>query len=166
VSGSTAVNSYRTQVLDAREYVQSVAPTQTISEMGDDKALSDADSSNPLALHENQPWITIEDIAVKLGELVKIPAWERLPPNTDVHKCFDPFGSAIRRLKSKPERLELYDPEPTALDLLFGGSLNELANVVFEATAQIPSRRTEKLAINYLDYSMARVRCPPNSDIH
>jgi hypothetical protein len=69
-------------------------------------------------------------------------------------------------LKSKPEQFGIFDLEPTALDLLFGGSLNELANAVFEATAQIPSRRTEKLAINYLDYLMARVTFPVPSKIH
>jgi hypothetical protein len=166
LSGSSAVESYRTQELEAGEYVRSLVPAQAISEIGNDKVLGDADNSNPLALHEKRPDMTIEDIAVKLGELVKIPAWERLPPNTKVHKCFDPFGSAIRQLKSKPGQFSIFDLEPTALDLLFGGSPNELANAVFEATAQIPSRRTEKLAINYIDYLMARVTFLVPSRIH
>jgi len=101
--------------------------------------------------------MTIEDIAVKLGELVKIPAWNRLPPNIEVNRCFDPFGSAIRDSRRKPEQLEMLNHEPTALELLFEASLNPLANAVYEATAHTPTRRTEKLAINYLNYLMTMV---------
>lgn len=95
----------------------------------------------------------------KLEEILTLPEWLRMPPTAPPTKtCFDPFGPIIQEMRKSIHLFKLCSPEPAALDLVLGGSLNELANAVHRATLHDPLRRTEKFAINWMSYLVARVR--------
>jgi hypothetical protein len=56
---------------------------------------------------------------------------------------------------------ELCPPVPKAMDLLFGGSLNLLANFVFSELAQMPFLTPEKFGACSLIYTLLRVGVHP-----
>lgn len=89
-----------------------------------------------------------------------IPKWQRLPAlSSDYEGCGRPFDFAIQLLQSQPEFAKFCTPYPKIIDLMLGGSLNELANAIFRITAQSTIRRPERIAINWNGYLFIRVGC-------
>lgn len=101
----------------------------------------------------SEPTFQVEDTQ----DVLALPVWKRMPANTQAHRCHDPFKDIILQLRTHPEQLLMCPLAPKALDLFIGGSLNVLANAVCESTLHCPFRRTEKLAVNLTNYSVARV---------
>jgi hypothetical protein len=126
-----------------------------------------SDPQNGIGLPTAQPGLPDLTVSVSaLQGMLALPVWQRLPANIDEESqqgsvygaCSDLYGSVIREMQGSPEKLKLCDPEPKAIDLLFGGSLNRLANAISESTSDNHlSRRPEKVAINWTCYLMCRV---------
>ncbi|KIX03609.1 uncharacterized protein Z518_07162 [Rhinocladiella mackenziei CBS 650.93] len=101
----------------------------------------------------------------KLERVLALPEWQRLPAKTEgLRKCLDPLGPMVQHLRTSPELFELCSPQPQALDLMFGGSLNELANAIFQSTTHTPLRRPEKLAATWMNYLITRWIIDPSQD--
>lgn len=84
--------------------------------------------------------------------------WQRLPILvSDYEGCGRPFDFAIGLLQSQPDFAHFCTPYPKILDLLLGGSLNELANAVFRVLARSTIRRPERIAISWNGYLFIRV---------
>jgi len=98
--------------------------------------------------------------AIRLGNLqdiLALPPWQRLPIHCEVQECFDPFGQVITRLRSSASDFQKCPAEPNPVDLFRSISQNELANAVFRSTSLHSLRLTEKVAINCINYQIARV---------
>lgn len=84
--------------------------------------------------------------------------WQRLPVLiSDYEGCGRPFDFAIELLQSQPDFAKFCTPYPKILDILLGGSLNELANAVFRVLAQSTISRPERIAISWNGYLFIRV---------
>ncbi|KAI0600327.1 hypothetical protein F4775DRAFT_590655 [Biscogniauxia sp. FL1348] len=104
-----------------------------------------------------------------LTELLSTPEWKRLPlitfsplPPPLLLLQSDKVGSVIQRLKSTPGVATLLPATPKALDLLFGGSCNELANLIVSVLAPYPLLPPEKFAIAWLVYLYLRWYVAPS----
>jgi len=92
-----------------------------------------------------------------LQDILALPPWQRLPAHCEVQECFDPFGQVITRLRSSADDFQKCPAEPNPIDLFRSISQNELANAVFRSTSLHPLRLGEKVAINSINYQIARV---------
>jgi hypothetical protein len=107
-----------------------------------------------------QPAVDFGQVMVSISRLDSIlgsPPWQRLPAHSIADRCFDPYGPTVNEMRRSPEKFRMCGIEPKAVDLLLGGSSNELANATYQCTMLILNRRTEKLAIQWTTYMLARV---------
>lgn len=126
-----------------------------ISELEDKKTLSITFCNVP-----KQPE-TNDSTAGQPPEVHSIAEWQRLPVHfSDYEGCRRPFDFAIELLQNQPDFAKFCTPYPKVLDLLLGGSLNELANAVFRVLAQSTIRRPERIAISWNGYLFIRVGHP------
>jgi hypothetical protein len=98
----------------------------------------------------------------KLEDILGLLEHQRLPVSSPCRKCFDPFGPIVRQMRRSPDQFEMCTAEPNAWDLVLGASLNPLANAIFDFTAPVIMRRTEKLAIAWISYMLTRVITSPS----
>lgn len=102
-------------------------------------------------------------LGTNLDEILLIPYYKRLPRTFSIPLGRpDPFVAIIERIRHNPEMFATFDVEPKALDLVFGGSHNELANAIAAAIECGPALRAEKFAIAYLCYMYCRVSLFPS----
>ena len=99
-----------------------------------------------------------------LTRLLSRPEWMRLPYNT-IEPCPSPgsmkrgdrFAPILAELRSDPTLLAACDEVPKVLDLLFGGSSNQLANLIEPETSLEPTLPPERFAVGWLIYIYVRV---------
>ncbi|KAI7969823.1 hypothetical protein EIK77_006771 [Talaromyces pinophilus] len=128
------------------------------------------DTSLPISELENRKTLSItlcnaskqpetnDSTAGQPPEVDSIAEWRRLPVHfSDYDGCRRPFDFAIELLQNQPDFAKFCTPYPKVLDLLLGGSLNELANAVFRVLAQSTIRRPERIAISWNGYLFIRV---------
>lgn len=106
-----------------------------------------------------------------LTKLLNTPAWMRLPlmsrsplPPPILLLQNDRFSSIIEHLKSTPNIADSLPPTPKVLDLLFGGSRNELANLIVSVLAPYPILPPERFAISWLIYVFFRWYIAPSEE--
>ena len=101
-----------------------------------------------------------------LSELLSTPEWLRIPrwnveqPSEGYHFLTrgKGFPNLVAELRSSSEMEEMCPPVPKVMDLLFGGSLNPLADFVFSELSQMPFLTAEKYGACILIYTLLRVR--------
>jgi hypothetical protein len=144
----TYVNSH--DAASTSNYNDNVLP---ITELNDRKTLSITFCNAPKQsegneLNTSQP-----------SKVHSIAEWQRLPVLvSDYDGCGRPFDFAIQLLQNQPDFAKFCTPYPKLLDLMLGGSLNELANAVFRVLAQSTIRRPERIAVSWNGYLFMRVR--------
>lgn len=122
-----------------------------INELDDGKTLSVTFCNAP-----RQPE-TNDSTTGRPPEVHSIAQWQRLPVLvSDYEGCGRPFDFAIELLQNQPDFAKFCTPYPKILDLLLGGSLNELANAVYRVLAQSTIRRPERIAIGWNGYLFIR----------
>ncbi|KAI5927510.1 hypothetical protein F4810DRAFT_267933 [Camillea tinctor] len=104
-------------------------------------------------------------------KLINTQEWKRLPllsfsplPAPLFLLQTERVGSVIEQLRSTPNVAELLPGTPSALDLLFGGSGNELADIIVSALAPYPILPPEKFAIAWLIYIYFRWYVAPSEE--
>lgn len=137
--------------------------------------LSQSDSQSPPQLQasgsgrarESGTPLEVTISVESLGTLLATPAWLRLPALT-----FSPspaprllirnevFETAIRRLRADPDFVSTSPKVPKVMDLLFGGSRNELANLVSSELTPHALLPPERFATAWILYIMLRVCFP------
>jgi hypothetical protein len=106
-----------------------------------------------------------------LSKLLTTPEWLRFPllsfsplPGPQHLLLNDKFGSVIQRLRTTPNIADSLPATPKVLDLLFGGSRNELANLIVSTLAPYPLLPPEKFAISWLIYLHFRWYIAPSQE--
>lgn len=95
-------------------------------------------------------------------EWLRLPKWNLKPPSNWILRGGD-FPELMAQLKADPTLAIACPLEPKALDLLFGGSSNLLANFSYEYSNGLPLLAPEKFASTYFMYSILRVSRARNS---
>ncbi|KAJ3454017.1 hypothetical protein MRS44_018649 [Fusarium solani] len=99
-----------------------------------------------------------------LDMLLETPQWQRLPiisflppqvPQLLIRS--ESFGALLAHVRGNPDKLSSAPETPKAVDLLFGGSSNLLANAVSEEAGPYALLPPEKFAISWLSYLFLRV---------
>ncbi|KAK9776783.1 putative BZIP domain-containing protein [Seiridium cardinale] len=108
-----------------------------------------------------------------LNSLLNSPAWLRLPllthsplPGPQLLLRSEMFGSVIERLRSTPNVAASLPATPKVLDLLFGGSQNELANLIVSFLTPYPSLAPERFAMSWLIYLYYRWYVAPTEELY
>jgi hypothetical protein len=104
-----------------------------------------------------------------LTKLLESPEWMRLPllsylPATATAPN-EKFASAIEHLRATPSVATTLPTTPKALDLLFGGSRNDLADLIVSALAPYPVLLPEKFALSWLVYRYFRWYIAPSPEL-
>ncbi|KAI4602017.1 hypothetical protein KJ359_010883 [Pestalotiopsis sp. 9143b] len=139
-------------------------------------SLAPVSDSEPLRAQSSQIHVGTETpmIAIAPDSLTKLlnsPAWMRLPvmsrsplPPPRLLLQNDRFSSVIENLKSNPNIADTLPPTPKVLDLMFGGSHNELANLIVSVLASYPILPPERFAISWLIYVFFRWYIAPSEE--
>jgi hypothetical protein len=147
---STYANSH--DAAPTNDYNDTFLP---MTELDDRKTLSITFCNAPKQSEAN------ESNTGRLSEVHSIAQWQRLPVLiSDYEGCGRPFDFAIELLQNQPDFAKFCTSYPKILDLLLGGSLNELANAVFRVLARSTIRRPERIAISWNGYLFIRVGHP------
>ncbi|KAH6649044.1 hypothetical protein BKA67DRAFT_576630 [Truncatella angustata] len=143
-------------------------------------ALSDTNQSTETSVAQStvtdrssSPGLVVTLSLEPLGKLLATPDWLRLPLLTfstlSAPRVLLPnerFGSVIEHLRCTPNVAMLLPVKPKVLDMLFGGSRNELANLIVSALAPYPVLPPEKFAIGWLMYLYFRWYIAPSQQAY
>ncbi|KAI1491620.1 hypothetical protein F5X96DRAFT_460235 [Biscogniauxia mediterranea] len=129
-------------------------------------------SSSSSSLSSSSTGLTMITLALEpLTELLNTLEWKRLPlitfsplPPPLLLLQSDKVGAVVQRLRSTPNVATLLPATPKALDLLFGGSCNELADLIVSVLAPYPILPPEKFAIAWLVYLYFRWYIAPSEE--
>ncbi|QKX61359.1 uncharacterized protein TRUGW13939_08507 [Talaromyces rugulosus] len=101
---------------------------------------------------------------LSLSNVLSLAEWQRLPVQINTHDCGKPLDFAIRQVRDQSDFAKFCTPYPKVVDLMLGGSLNELANTFFRITSQSVMRRPERLAISWNSYLFSRWTIDPSQE--